>query len=69
MVSFDTIPHAERMPSAARRRVDRRRLRLIKMGLTAAAMERDEKGNWRNLGSSPRGTPQGGGISPWLAKL
>jgi RNA-directed DNA polymerase len=32
-------------------------------------MEQDEKGNWRNLGSNRRGTPQGGVISPLLANL
>ena len=66
---FDTIPHAELMKCAARRIIDRRMLHLIKMWLTAAVMEQDEKGNWRNLGSSERGTPQGGVISPLLANL
>jgi RNA-directed DNA polymerase len=66
---FDTIPHAELMQSVARRIVDGRMLHLIKMWLTAPVMEQDEKGNWRNLGSNQRGTPQGGVISPLLANL
>ena len=66
---FDTIPHAELMQCVARRIVDRRMLHLIKMWLTAPVMEQDEKGNWRNLGSNERGTPQGGVISPLLANL
>ena len=66
---FDTIPHAELMQCVARRIVDRRMLHLIKMWLTAPVMGQDEKGNWRNLGSNERGTPQGGVISPLLANL
>jgi RNA-directed DNA polymerase len=66
---FDTIPHAELMQCVARRIIDRRMLHLIKMWLTAPVMEQDGKGNWRNLGSNQRGTPQGGVISPLLANL
>lgn len=66
---FDTIPHAGLMKCVARRIVDGRVLHLIKMWLTAPVMERDEQGNWRNLGSNERGTPQGGVISPLLANL
>jgi len=66
---FDTIPHAELMQCAARRIVDRRVLHLIKMWLTVAVAERDEKGNWRHTGSTGKGTPQGGVISPLLANL
>jgi len=66
---FDTIPHAELMKCLARRIVDRRVLHLIKMWLTAAVMERDDRGNWNNQGSNQRGTPQGGVISPLLANL
>jgi RNA-directed DNA polymerase len=66
---FDTIPHAELMQCVARRIVEGRMLHLIKMWLTAPVMEQDEKGNWRNLGSNERGTPQGGVISPLLANL
>jgi len=66
---FDTIPHDGLMKCVARRIVDRRVLHLIKMWLTAAAMEQDDHGNWRNLGSNQKGTPQGGVISPLLANL
>jgi RNA-directed DNA polymerase len=66
---FDTIPHAELMQCVARRIVDRRVLHLIRMWLTAPVMERDRKGNWRNMGRSGKGTPQGGVISPLLANL
>lgn len=66
---FDTIPHDGLMKCVARRIVDRRVLHLIKMWLTAPAMEQDDHGNWRNLGSNQKGTPQGGVISPLLANL
>jgi RNA-directed DNA polymerase len=66
---FDTIPHAELMQCVARRIVDSRVLHLIKMWLTVAVAEREEKGNWRHRGSSGKGTPQGGVISPLLANL
>jgi RNA-directed DNA polymerase len=66
---FDTIPHAELMQCVARRIVDRRVLHLIKMWLTVAVAEGDEKGNWRHTGSQGKGTPQGGVISPLLANL
>ena len=66
---FDTIPHAELLNSVARRIVDRRMLRLIKMWLTAPVMQRDEEGNWQNTGRNRKGTPQGGVISPLLANL
>jgi len=66
---FDTIPHAELMQCVARRIVDSRVLHLIKMWLTVAVAERDEKGNWKHRGSTGKGTPQGGVISPLLANL
>jgi len=66
---FDTVPHAELMQCVARRIVDRRVLHLIKMWLTVAVAERDEKGNWRHTGSTGKGTPQGGVISPLLANV
>jgi RNA-directed DNA polymerase len=66
---FDTIPHAELMQCVARRIVDSRVLHLIKMWLTVAVAEREEKGNWRHTGSQGKGTPQGGVISPLLANL
>ena len=64
---FDTIPHAELMQCVARRMVDRRVLHLIKMWLTSPVAEGDGKGSWRCTGSSGKGTPQGGVISPLLA--
>ncbi len=57
------------MQCVARRIVDRRVLHLIKMWLTVAVAERDERGNWRHTGSTGKGTPQGGVISPMLANL
>jgi RNA-directed DNA polymerase len=66
---FDTIPHAELMQCVARRIVDSRMLRLIKMWLTVAVAERDGKGNWRYTAGQGKGTPQGGVISPLLANL
>lgn len=66
---FDTIPHAELMQCVARRIVDRHVLHLIRMWLDVAVAEQDEKGNWRHQGSSGKGTPQGGVISPLLANL
>ena len=66
---FDTIPHAELMLCVARRIADCRMLQLIKRWLTAPVMERKGRGNWTNLGTNQRGTPQGGVISPLLANL
>src|SRR5713101_7682050 len=66
---FDTIPHAELMQCVARRIVDRRVLHLVKMWLESPVAERDGNGNWKYTGSSGKGTPQGGVISPWLANL
>jgi RNA-directed DNA polymerase len=57
------------MQCVARRIVDSRVLHLIKMWLTVAVAEREEKGNWRYVGSQGKGTPQGGVISPLLANL
>ncbi len=68
---FDTIPHAELLPSLARRVVDDKLLRLIKLWLSAEVEERDEAGQGRRRGGkrSRQGTPQGGVISPLLANL
>lgn len=66
---FDTIPHAELMQCVARRVVDSRILHLIKMWLTVAVAERDQRGKWHYTGSQGKGTPQGGVISPLLANL
>src|ERR1039458_3645780 len=66
---FDTIPHAELMQCVARRIVDRRVLHLVKMWLESPVAERNGRGNWKHTGSSGKGTPQGGVISPLLANL
>jgi len=68
---FDTIPHPDLLKSVARRIVDRKVLRLIKLWLSVPVEERDGAGRRRMSGgkSSRRGTPQGGVISPLLANL
>lgn len=68
---FDTIPHSELLQCVARRIVDRRMLRLIKMWLKVPVEERDANGKRRLTGGKDqdRGTPQGGVISPALANL
>src|SRR6266853_3626418 len=69
---FDRIPHQDLLTSVARRVVDRRVLRLIKMWLDAPVEETDKRG--RKTRTTPnrdsgRGTPQGSPISPLLANL
>ena len=69
---FDSIPHAELLKSVARRIVDRRVLRLIKLWLKAPIEERDDGNGTRRIGggkSNTRGTPQGGVVSPLLANI
>jgi len=68
---FDTIPHAELLNSVARRIVDGKVLRLIKLWLTSPVEERDRAGKRRVSGGqgNRKGTPQGGVISPLLANL
>jgi RNA-directed DNA polymerase len=69
---FDSIPHDELMKSVARRIVDRRVLRLIKLWLKAPIEERDDSNGTRRIGggkSNTRGTPQGGVASPLLANI
>ena len=68
---FDTIPHPDLLESVARRIVDRKVLRLIKLWLSVPVEERDGAGRRRMSGgkSNRRGTPQGGVISPLLANL
>lgn len=68
---FDTIPHSDLLKSVARRIVDRKVLRLIKLWLKVPVEERDGKGTRRMSGgkSSTRGTPQGGVISPMLSVI
>jgi RNA-directed DNA polymerase len=69
---FDSIPHDALMKSVARRIVDRRVLRLIKLWLKAPIEERDDGDGTRRIGggkSNTRGTPQGGVASPLLANI
>jgi RNA-directed DNA polymerase len=68
---FDTIPHSGLLRSVARRIVDRQVLRLIKLWLKTPIEERDGEGTRRMTGGkgSPRGTPQGGVVSPLLANV
>ena len=69
---FDSIPHDELMKSVARRIVDRRVLRLIKLWLRAPIEERNDSNETRRIGggkSNTRGTPQGGVASPLLANI
>jgi RNA-directed DNA polymerase len=63
---FDTIDHDELMKKVERRIADRQVLKLIKMFLTAPAVDKSNGGN----GKRPSvGTPQGGVISPLLANI
>ena len=69
---FGSIPHAELMLSLARRIVDRRVLRLIKMWLECAVEETDDRGRKTRTTEAKdkrRGIPQGSPISPLLANL
>jgi RNA-directed DNA polymerase len=69
---FDSIPHDALLRSVARRIVDRRVLRLIKLWLKAPIEERDDGDGTRRIGggkSNTRGTPQGGVASPLLANI
>src|SRR4029434_1204028 len=69
---FDSIPHDELLKSVARRIVDRRVLRLIKLWLKAPIEERDDGNGTRRIGggkSNTCGTPQGGVASPLLANI
>jgi RNA-directed DNA polymerase len=67
---FDTIPHAELLRCVARRIVDGEVLRLIKLWLKTPIEQRDADGKRRLTGGkrSRCGTPQGGVVSPLLAK-
>jgi RNA-directed DNA polymerase len=69
---FDRIPHQDLLTSVARRVVDRRVLRLIKMWLDAPVEEIDQRGRKTRTTDnrdSGRGTPQGSPVSPLLANL
>ncbi len=60
---FGSIPHGELLETLAKRIVDGKMLRLIKLWLKARIMEEGE------TKSSNTGTPQGGVISPLLANV
>jgi len=65
---FDTIPHDKLLALVAKRIVDKHILRLIKLWLKAPVVEEGEDGKRRTIGN-PKGTPQGGVISPLLANI
>ena len=65
---FDTIPHNKLLALVAKRIVDKNILRLIKLWLKAPVVEEGKDGKKRTEGN-PRGTPQGGVISPVLANI
>ena len=69
---FGSIPHADLLKSVARRIVDRRVLRLIKMWLECPVEETDQRGRTRRTTEARdrrRGIPQGSPLSPLLANL
>lgn len=68
---FDTIPHPQLMRCIARRVMDGKMLRLVRMWLKVPVQERDPDGTRRYTGgrNSSKGTPQGGVISPLLANV
>jgi RNA-directed DNA polymerase len=68
---FDTLPDSELLPCVARRIVDQHRLHRIQRWLKVPVEETDETGKKRLTGGKDkdRGTPQGGVVSPLLAKL
>ena len=65
---FDTIPHDKLLALVAKRIVDKHILRLIKLWLKAPVVEEGKDGKKRTEGR-PKGTPQGGVISPLLANI
>jgi len=65
---FDTIPHGKLLALVAKRIVDKHILRLIKLWLKAPVVEEGKDGKKRTEGN-PKGTPQGGVISPLLANI
>src|SRR4029078_2332800 len=69
---FGSIPHTELLKSVARRIVDRRVLRLIKMWLGCPRGENDDRGRktrTTKARDNRRGIPQGSPISPLLANI
>jgi len=65
---FDSIPHDRLLGSVAERVVGKNILRLIKRWLKAPVVEENEDGE-RTTWKNPKGTPQGGVISPLLANI
>jgi len=65
---FDSIPHDKLLALVAQRVVDKNILWLIKLWLKAPVVEEGEDGKKRYWGN-PKGTPQGGVISPLLANI
>ncbi len=65
---FDTIPHDRLLGLVAKRIVDKNILRLIKLWLKAPVVEEGKDGKKKTEGN-PKGTPQGGVISPLLANI
>jgi RNA-directed DNA polymerase len=65
---FDTIPHDRLLGLVAKRIVDKNILRLIKLWLKAPVVEEGRNGKKKTEGN-PKGTPQGGVISPLLANI
>jgi len=65
---FDTIPHDQLLKALEMRIADRQVLRLIRLWLETPIAEDDERGR-RTLRRNPKGTPQGGVISPLLANI
>ena len=69
---FGSIPHAELMKCVARRIVDRRVLRLVKVWLDCPVEEADDRGRRKRTTEARdrrRGIPQGSPISPLLANV
>lgn len=65
---FDSIPHDKLMKCIEQRIADSSVLKLIRMWLEAPVVE-EKDGKKETKGSSGKGTPQGGVISPLLANL
>ena len=65
---FDTIPHDKLLELVAKRIMDKNILRLIKLWLKAPVVEEMKDGK-KKMEGNPKGTPQGGVISPLLANI
>lgn len=66
---FDNIPHDKLMAALEMRIADRSVLKLIRMWLKSPVVEEHEGGGRTTSGKAPKGTPQGGVISPLLANI